>query len=415
MQSTTARLLPTIKAESSARVSDIKQALQNHIMLELPETLESRLTLLNTRLNNNRKIKICKGEVAIDDLTNTFESLEALDKNTLTSEEFLATEEYKLTIMKAIEHDLQRYVVKKKEIEEQTAVSKWRLALFAGILLLDLIPMAVGGFVGMTTLLDTIPEISTAATYIISLLVTAIETLLVYSVTAPLLKKALGIFQRDSADSLVELYNEKIQKTKSINSILTNELESADKISLSRYRAYAGISKKINNDISNTKIEPFKEPLIKKIARLGLSGLNLVLNIAGGYFMATALLTTVAAALVGTPIGWFIVGLVVLGGLAGRFVVRSDSMHDLLNPKAKKHHNIEKKLKYFENQNEKIDSVQAKKIARQQLTEAHKPPVITCLPSAASRKMPAEEPPSPADIAQAHNDNHQMMRRYSIG
>ena len=134
--------------------------------------------------------------------------------------------------------------------------------------------------------------------------------------------------------------------------------------------------------------------------------------------MASALLTLVSTALVGTPIGWGIIGLVVVGGLVGRFAIRSDSMFDMINPKARKYQEIQEKLDGFDNKNENIDRILCKKKNQNELIRENarlkvmhepvgqaQPRKVTCFISAAKEPKLVDE--------DKEADASRMSRRFS--
>lgn len=379
--SSTARLLPLVAPNISdtfeaKEMLDIKENSENDVEVLIEASLKSKLEILNNRLGllNKKPLRISRTKKSLAEINKEFQLLIDLANDaSLTHQEKLVIEEYKLQLMKSVQQDFkQRYGKKeKKEIEEIKSTSKWRLGLFFLIILFDLIPMAVGSFVGMTSLLSTVPGFTDLLVYGCSAFVSGIEALMFYAVMSPLLKASLGITPEDTTEPLLKTYESKITIAENLNAMMTNELEHTHKaLPHSHYKQYALVMNQFNKDIASTKIAEFKEPLYKKVLRSGLSFLNFMLNVSGGYFMANMLLSIVAASLVGTPIGWAIIGIIVAGGLIGRFVVRSNSMFEMLNPRSKRHQEIHKKLEAFEPKDDTIEIILNKKQEHEKLIQA---------------------------------------------
>lgn len=372
MSASTAFMLPAL---GFATPIEEKDSPVETLKLTLDVPLQNNLNLLNQRLAKLKqsKLMIYNGETSIEALNKTYRELSELNKSkalALSLEEKLAIEDYKLAIMRAIQADLfLKYGRKEKEVEISPPKAAWRYIVFGLLLVLNLIPMAVGNFVGVNNFLSSVPGCTQAMSYLVSSLVCLIEAFSSYSFLGPLLKNTLGIRGEETPSELLVKLNDKCSVTKSINKMLTNEVDYTDRMSVSRFRAYANIAKHFNNDLEGAKIEEFKEPFYKKAIRFGLTVLNLSLNVSGGYFMANSLLALVASSLIGTPIGWGIVGLIVLGGLVGRFAIRSNSTFNLLNPSAKKYKEIQKRLTAFENKNERIERILSKKESQHALVK----------------------------------------------
>ena len=100
----------------------------------------------------------------------------------------------------------------------------------------------------------------------------------------------------------------------------------------------------------SSTIRPFQESLFKKGLRWFLSAVDMSLNIGGGYFLATSLLagTAATAALLGTPIGWGLITLIIIGQFALRLAVGSNAMFHLLNPAAEKHRKVTEEINAYE-------------------------------------------------------------------
>ena len=122
---------------------------------------------------------------------------------------------------------------------------------------------------------------------------------------------------------------------------------------------------------AESKLPHFRETPFKKGLRWVLAGLNIALNFAGGYFFALSLLAGAAAtaALIGTPVGWGIIGLVILGQIALRLLVRSNAMFNMLNPEAERHKEVREKINQHQPNTEKYASILRNKKQNEKLLE----------------------------------------------
>lgn len=111
--------------------------------------------------------------------------------------------------------------------------------------------------------------------------------------------------------------------------------------------------------VEKIKIKTYVESPFKKGLRFVLSAVDMSLNIGGGYFLATSLLagTTAAAALLGTPVGWGIVALIIVGQFALRLAVGSNAMFNLLNPGAEKHKKVTEEINEYELNTAKYEEI----------------------------------------------------------
>lgn len=274
----------------------------------------------------------------------------------LEENERLSFEKYRLSIIKATYDYLQ--IKNKLPADEdknppkEPSVFIW--FVFGSFMALELVPMLWGGFLGTVELLTTIPWLAPVAINVASLALCAVEAFLFYAVMSPLLKMSLGIFSQKISTPLMEVYGKQHQLIKNIDNIMAvdNDMNTAEYKKISR----------LNNlfdehiiAVKQTKIIKFEESFFKKGVRLVLSVLTTVLNVAGGYFFGLSLLGggTATAALIGTPIGWGIIGLVILGQIALRLAVRSNAMIYTLNPGAERHIEITEEIDKFQSNAQK--------------------------------------------------------------
>ncbi len=71
--------------------------------------------------------------------------------------------------------------------------------------------------------------------------------------------------------------------------------------------------------------------------------------------------TPFTAGLIGTPLGWGIVGFLILGQLAMRLAIRSNVMFNMLNPTAVKHEEIREKINNYKINSKKYSEILTEK------------------------------------------------------
>lgn len=347
------------------------------------QTLENKLQQLNPAIAGKFTLK--NGLVSLKQLENEFKTLCELHGNIaacswlksdeektqleeqrketiLSDQDKLTIEEYKLQIIKAILfHFKKRYDLKDSKIQEQPAPpqpSRWRIPLYVFLTICNVLFMAIGGFLGMNEMLkDIFHGISSTMMYLSSGILTSLECIMCYSIMAPFLKKGLGIPEATMSRTLTTIYDEQLQAIADINRALVSEPRCHDKMDVLDYENNIRLAKFFNNHIANIKVEEFKENSYKKGIRWFFSGINTLLTITNGYFMASALLKALAATLVGTPAGWTIIIGVIAIQLVNTYAIRSQSVYEMLNPHVSQIKTTNEKLISFETSNPKFDRI----------------------------------------------------------
>jgi hypothetical protein len=282
----------------------------------------------------------------------------------LSEEEKTSFESYRFSLMKSIQDTIQEvHHLPQKVIEKPIeAPSSYRWILFGALMALELVPMLWGGFLGLTELFSTIPWLSSFAISTVSLLMCGVESFLFYAVMSPLLKEALGLSALNVSTPRMEVYAKQHRLLNHLDKIMTTD----NKMNAAEYKQYARLTNLLGEhmvDVGDTKIVKFEESNFKKGIRSVLSGLTTLLNIAGGYFTGVALLSGMAAtaALIGTPIGWGIIGLVILGQIGLRLAVRSNAMIYTLNPGSEQYVAITDDINKFEPNSQKYADILSEK------------------------------------------------------
>ena len=199
-----------------------------------------------------------------------------------------------------------------------------------------------------STLFALIPGISNPVLLVASIAFTVLSSVLFYAFEVTFLKDALGIHYKNTDVALfVEIYTSQLKTTISINQLLTTI--HMQEVKNSVYNEYIQLTNLLNQDLrsKHAAIGPYPESILKKILKVGILAFGALSSIAGSYFFANALLTVLAASLVGTPVGWAIIGLTVLAGLGFYYAMDATSMIRLANPAFDKYHLLKKELEQF--------------------------------------------------------------------
>lgn len=276
-----------------------------------------------------------------------------------TEEKKLAIESNKYEIMRQVLISIQKQYGKKYKQNVDIVIKEnsenWRKALFAVLMTTDIAVMTIGTFVGASSLMRLLPGVGTIFPSIVGGIGVGIESLIKYAMFKNFLQQGLGISPEPSTEKLLTKYEMRLALMEQINHLMVNNMHYTRSQGPVIYQYYTNILKSFNADMKKTQIAPYEEPRSKRYIRNCLSIINLGLNVASTYFAASLLLTTFLAPLVGTPIGWGIVGFVIAAQLLSKFIVRKTSIFTLMNPAAVQHDMIKDKLSHFKDRSKGID------------------------------------------------------------
>lgn len=307
------------------------------------------------RLKNKIGLHPKNHRTTIDEITKEFDTLCNLkNKNSLTTNEHLAIEEYKLFIINSIESHIEKnfgsdlYVVNiSKKAPNNSGYLHYfmyRVLSFCGILISGII-----GFLGGNGLLSLIQWLPNPVLLAFSAALGVVNSILFFAIEANMIKNSLGVNSLGkNTNSLLHAHAEQIDATKRINKMLFDFIY-VKKMSRSDYANYAKIAFKFNRNVKS-KVQSFiayKEPPTITILRWGVTGLGAVLAAGNGYFLMTSLLGIVAAPLLGTPVGWAIIGLTIATTLSLYFSIRSKAMFGMVNPNYQEFNKVKNKLIKF--------------------------------------------------------------------
>ena len=234
-------------------------------------------------------------------------------------------------------------VSKEPEVPKSKLSRMLRLMLYYFLIPFGVLQDAIGSFLFSSTLFALIPTISSPVVIALSVLYTVLDCILFFAFEVSFLKPALGLdIKTNELGSALDIYSQKLKATIEINALITNVklINTAPEFYL-KHKTHA---LKCNQEITElkNKMGDDKESIPKKILKWGVIGFGILSSIAGNYFMATSLLTALCAPLLGTPIGWGIIILSILGGLGFYYAMGATSMINLVNPDRMKFKELKK-------------------------------------------------------------------------
>jgi hypothetical protein len=317
--------------------------------------------------------------VNIHEFHQEFNNLCRIENQLIIKTEQLVIKKYKLALLKAFEAHLKKMALP-NSVEPQkkktSAVKYWGSRIVFSVLLFTGLTMdGIASFLGVQQILSLVSVFSSAFSLALGIIFCLINTALFYSFEAGLLKKALGIESVNTTTQHYDLDDEEIEATKHINKMMMAHPRS------SFSSAFATIVTSFNKNII-AKNANFQEPPSEKgyhlAFRHAITAIGAIMQISSGYFLAASLLAFVAPALIGTPIGWAIVGFGMLTYLAFFLAMRGQAVSHMFNPAKEKFDMITTKLDSFEAKSEQDFTNNFKKnfnyrITKEKLAEHFKP------------------------------------------
>jgi hypothetical protein len=239
-------------------------------------------------------------------------------------------------------------VLKNPEVPKSKLRRRFSLMLYYFLIPFGVLQDAIGSFLFSSTLFALIPSITSPVVIAVSVLYTVLDCILFFAFEVSFLKPALGLdIKTNELGSALDIYSQKLKATIEINALITNVrlIDTAPEF----YHKHKNHALKCNQEITElkNKMGDDKESILKKILKWGVIGFGILSSIAGNYFMATSLLTAFCAPLLGTPIGWGIIVLSILGGLGFYYAMGATSMINLVNPDRMKFKELKTELEKF--------------------------------------------------------------------
>lgn len=209
-----------------------------------------------------------------------------------------------------------------------------------------------GSYIYAYSFFALIPALTNFWLIIISIVYTVLDCVLFYAFQADLLKLALGVdFTSPDCLRVLETYEEQLRLILLMNEALTNVSIFKSNIGVDEYRKYVRLVQLFNQDLSRKSdlMCNYQESIYRKMFKYGMYAFGVLSTVAASYFTAMALLVAIGGGLVGTPIGWAIIGLLIISGLAFYYAMEGKSLFHLVNPDYTLFKDLQSKLSLFKN------------------------------------------------------------------
>lgn len=294
------------------------------------------------------------GEISISKISYCFDLLCAFSQEEdITDEQKVMIENYKFAISTALYNKLQ--IVPETPKEKPSPSLFWRIVEYGKMVVFFLASLAVqifgviSEFLGISEmLLALIPIITNPILLAISVILTAVSVFVQLAGQVKTVGEEFGIKFKTDAKELFKTYYKELKQAKKIN-LLLRDTEVAGSFSDDERQDFTKLARKITNNIAckQAVLSEYEEPLWKKIIRWSLLVFGIVTTLAGSYFGALSILTMAAPLLIGTPVGWAIIGVVAVSSLVLFIYANYDSILNLLNPALERVKKFMDKLEKF--------------------------------------------------------------------
>jgi hypothetical protein len=263
--------------------------------------------------------------------------------------------DYRLQLIKLFHKRLAELT--ENHIAEQAVVNKkfplirkiFSAVVYGCVLPMGLALHSVASFMGIQKLLLFIPAISSPVSFVISTILAMVNAAIFYSFEANTLKRSLGVEIKDRNKKNFQTDAAELETVKKINSLFR---ANADKLSPAIFEDCANAIVVLNQKVIQKK-SFYESPVLPESKwsrgiRKVITGVNAVIMAGSSYFMATSLLTLIAAPLLGTPVGIVIVAFAIISSLVSFAAMRSKSTYHLLNPTSQLFQQNKMKFSEFE-------------------------------------------------------------------
>ena len=300
-------------------------------------------------LINNKKIRIADVANMLDRI-----NLQLVSDNLKDSKK-ISLEKLKLTVMDAVNKYLQdlNYNIQQEAATEEKPSSKiwyWvKVGFMALIGLIGLTESSVMTFLGARVLLLSLfPAIPLPALLSVAILFTVINAIQFIGFEIGILRTMFGVNTNGSLKKIIDTHEQQIVTTAGINKSLT-DVNILCHLTKQDFMQFKKIAVKCNEDveIKKTTYHEYKEHPVKKVFRLAFTGFGAIMSVVGSYFGATMFLTTMAPAMLGTPVGWIVIGGLVVSSVVFYFAMQAKAMRDMFNPLMKQFDNVKDDVQAF--------------------------------------------------------------------
>lgn len=224
-------------------------------------------------------------------------------------------------------------LIQKKNPGQFVLSLTYREILYYFILIFGLFESVAGSYLFGSTLFDLIPGVSALGHMMLSTVFTFLDGIFFYAFEVTFLKDALGIpYDRSDFMQHLETYTGQLNTTIQINQALaTIHMLNVDD---DTYDEFINFTHLLNEDLyaKQALMSPYPQSMWTYILKIVVLVYGAISNAAGSYFFSNAILSTAAASLVGTPLGWSIVVLTMLCGLGFYYAMGGTGIINLVTP-----------------------------------------------------------------------------------
>lgn len=260
-----------------------------------------------------------------------FNVFSRMEKNKqLTASKKLTIEKYKLLLMEAMLHSIQQGKLYISDSKKTPTVPK---KLFGYIFsLLGPLFAGIGIFTACKNLFGLMLGIASPVTLGISIVCGVLEGMLFAGVDAGDIRNTLGV-SIFKASPIIEVYRKQLTVTKQVHKALLSR-HCAAHCSANNYVSYQQAVKLFHDDIreKNTLFSVFpKNTPVSKAIKWIIAGANAISFTISGFILGHGLLGFLSAALLSSPAGWAMGGVVAAFSLASFFYLRRKGIYNLVD------------------------------------------------------------------------------------
>ncbi len=273
---------------------------------------------------------------------------EAMDLLTLSAQKLVLIQRLETMIN---EHHLAQFRPKAAVEPGSDAIIQqmFRQFFYKFLLVFGMFQDALGSYLFWNSLFLLIPYIIDPVLIALTVISTALSTVLYYAFQEMFLKEAFDL-PSDDTDLGQRIQNDSTQlKTiLSLNQVISNVIVMEDTDS-TVYSAFLGLLEELNQDMrdKHAGMTAYTETTAQQILKIATVVFGALASIASSYFTVNLLMGIVAASLLSTPIGWSIVILTVVADLGYYYAMGVSSMVNLIHPDLEAHKTFKKDVREF--------------------------------------------------------------------
>lgn len=242
----------------------------------------------------------------------------------------------------------------KQQNDDYQNASSYIYWVYNSLLISSLFKHALSSFLFGITLIELIPGISHFCTIFLSILYTCLDSIIFYAIEISYLKRALHIpDDYDAVCELLENYNKQLEMVR----CLYHELSTIRALQLKEieYKSYLDYLNCIHQDLLTklSNVSEYQEPIHKIIIKYIIISIGTFSKIAASYFIAKSLLGTLAPTLMGTPLGWSFIAIIIFSGTGIFYALGEHSVTKLIHPELEIFNRLIKNFSIFKSDIEK--------------------------------------------------------------